>query len=126
MDPRYPVNYPKIRNRWYRPSAYHLVLAYGGRFIVHRNNSFSFSLFSFLPSLFLPSYLLTFLPSYLLTFLPSYLLTFLPSSFPPLLSIAQRNVALRAPNKGFGNQPSESKQHSTHEAVKLSQAALIP
>ena len=57
---------------------------------------------------------------------PSYLLTFLPSSFPPLLSVAQRNVALRAPNKGFGNQPSESKQHSTHEAVKLAQAALIP
>ena len=114
MDPRYPVNYPKIRNRWYRPSAYYLVLAYGGRFIVHRNNSFSFSLFSFLFS-FLPS-----------LFLPSYLLTFLPSSFPPLLSVAQRNVALRAPNKGFGNQPSEFKQHSTHEAVKLAQAALIP
>ena len=63
---------------------------------------------------------------YLLTSLPSYLLTFLPSSFPPLLSVAQRNVALRAPNKGFGNQPSEFKQHSTHEAVKLAQAALIP
>ena len=54
------------------------------------------------------------------------LFTFLPSSFPPLLSVAQRNVALRAPNKGFGNQPSEFKQHSTHEAVKLAQAALIP
>ena len=111
MDPRYPVNYPKIRNRWYRSSAYHLVLAYSGRFIVHRNNSFSFSLFSFFFRFFLLSF---------------YLLTFLPSSFPPLLSIAQRNVALRAPNNGFGNQPSEFKQHSTHEAVKLAQAALIP
>ena len=58
MDPRYPVNYPKIRNRWYRPSAYYLVLAYGGRFIVHRNNSFSFSLFSFFFRFFLLSFCL--------------------------------------------------------------------
>ena len=100
MDPRYPVNYPKIRNRWYRPSAYYLVLAYGGRFIIHRNNSFSFSLLSILP--------------------------FFLSSFLPLPSFAQRNVVLRGPDKGFGNQPSEFKQHSTHEAVKLAQAALIP
>ena len=78
--------------------------------------------------LFLSLFFLSFFVSSfsLFPFLPSYLLTFLPSSFPPLLSIAQRNVALRAPNKGFGNQPSESKQHSTHEAVKLAQAALIP
>ena len=73
--------------------------------------------------LFLSLFFLSFFRFFLLFF---YLLTFLPSSFPPLLSVAQRNVALRAPNKGFGNQPSESKQHSTHEAVKLAQAALIP
>ena len=37
------------------------------------------------PSIFFPSFLLTFLPSYLLAFLPSYLLTFHLLSFPIFL-----------------------------------------
>ena len=59
-------------------------------------------------------------------FLSSFLSSFLPFFLFPLPSFAQRNVVLRGPDKGFGNQPSEFKQHSTHEAVKLAQAALIP
>lgn len=95
MDPRYPVNCPKIRNRWYRPSACYLFLAQSGRSIVHKDNS------SFLLSLFL-------------------------SYFLPLLSFAQRDVVLREQDRCFGNQPSEFKSHSTHEAIEFAQAALIP
>ena len=54
---------------------------------------------SYLTTLSLPSYLLTFLPSYLPTFLPSYLPTFLPSYLPTFLYLRYAQAASDAVNK---------------------------